>query len=386
MAMGSPTPTSSPRSAPRGAVHRRLGRTSGSAPEDARRANRSLVLQALHHGGPASRAELAKVLHVTPATVSTIVRDLLDEEIVEELGRSTVRNVGKPATMIDIRGDGRLIAVVDCSPQHHFVSALVDLSGRVVHRHDWPRDDRTGDEALVLLRTIVADLVERAERPLLGVGVASPGYVDEAGVVADAAHLGWKRVDLPLELPTGAVHAFNDANAAALSELTFGPCDGQDLIVVRVDEGIGAGLVLDGRLHSGPNGGGGEIGHVVVDPDGQLCACGAMGCLETVVRASLLREQLAESGDRDDALAAAGTALGRAISMLVSALDVSDIVVSGSEEITDDSFREGVLAGLTERVSHDLAGQLAVRHTAAPSSDVLLGAAALVLDRELDLR
>lgn len=370
------------------ALRARMARTPAASPEDARRTNRSLVLRALHLGGPTSRAELAKLLHLTPATVSSVVRELLDDGIVDELGRTAARHVGKPATLVGIRPDGRHLLALDLSAHDHFTGALVDLDGKLVARVVHERHDRTGDDAIEMVVAIVEELTSLAERPLLGIGIASPGYIDETDTIVNATHLAWERVDLARRLTTETalpVHVVNDANASALAELSFGDGMSRDLVVVRVDEGVGAGLVLDGTLHIGKHGGGGEIGHVVVDPDGAPCVCGKRGCLETLVSEPLISHRRAGVDDLD-VLVAAGTALGRGIAMLVSAVDVADIVLSGAMEVLGQPFQAAVHDAVRAMTLPDFAERLTVRSTSFLDNDVVLGAAALVLDRELGIR
>jgi predicted NBD/HSP70 family sugar kinase len=360
-----------------------------ATPEDARRANRSLLLRTLHADGPMSRADLAKVAGLTRATVSAVVRDLIDDGVVEELGLSTAGGVGKPATLVDVAADGRHILCIDLSEPSRFVGALVNLAGKVVVRRTYDRKGKTGKAAVTLLGRICRELVADAERPLLGVGVASPGVVDDAGVIATAAHLGWS--DLPLGPTLSAdlglpVVIVNDANAAALAELTYGEAAG-NLICVRVDEGVGAGLVLDGRLFTGSSYAAGEIGHVVVVPDGALCACGKRGCLETEVSAPLLAARVeAAAGDGAEVLARAGEHLGIALATVLSALDVTDVVLSGSGAVTDEPFRAAATRAIAARTMPLLADRLVVRAGTFGFDDVLVGAAATVLDHELGIR
>jgi predicted NBD/HSP70 family sugar kinase len=359
-----------------------------ATPEDARRANRSLLLRTLHGDGPMSRADLAKVAGLTRATVSAVVRDLIDDGVVEELGLSTAGGVGKPATLVDVAADGRHILCVDLSEPSRFVGALVNLAGKVVVRRTYDRHGKSGQAAVTLLKRICRELVADAERPLLGVGIASPGVVDADGVIATAAHLGWS--DLPLGatlgrelgLPTVIV---NDANAAALAELTYGEAAG-NLICVRVDEGVGAGLVLDGRLFTGSSFAAGEIGHVVVVPDGAVCACGKRGCLETEVSAPLLAARIEAAGDGAAVLARAGEHLGIALATVLSALDVTDVVLSGSGAVTDEPFRAAATRAIAARTMPLLADRLVVRPGTFGFDDVLVGAAAIVLDHELGIR
>ena len=376
-------PTDAPRAA------RRLATASKSGPEDARRANRSLLLRALHHGGPTSRADLAKLTGLTPASVSSVVRDLLEQELVEELGTRIDGGVGKPATLVGIRPDSRYVLCLDLSEPEQFVAALVDLTGKVVVRRSYARNERTGRRAETLVKRICNDLVADADRPLLGIGVASPGIVDDNGTVATAAHLGWTALDLRGHLSAGVsvpVHVVNDANAAALAELVFGAGEAQNLILVRVDEGVGAGIVLDGALFTGNRSAAGEIGHVVIDEHGEPCACGKRGCLETVVSEPLLGKRLgADGADEADVLGHAGSRLGVALATVLGALDISDVVLSGPASVTSETFRNATRDEIAARTMPNIADQLLVRPSTFGFDDVLLGAAALVLDRELGI-
>jgi predicted NBD/HSP70 family sugar kinase len=361
-----------------------------ATPEDARRANRSLLLGTLHRDGPVSRADLAKVTGLTRATVSAVVRDLIDEAVVEELGVRAARNVGKPATLVGIDADGRHVVCVDVSSPTQLTGALVNLGGKVVQRRTYERNGKTGKAALALVKRICKDLVAAADTELLGIGIATPGIVDGDGVIATAAHLGWTDVALAAELRQAfglPVAVLNDANAGALAELTFGDGTASNLIAVRVDEGVGAGLVLDGRLFAGASNAAGEIGHVVVNPGGALCACGKHGCLETEVSEPLLNRRLEAAGaDERAILEAAGGHLGAALATVVAALDVAEIVLSGAPNVTTETFRNAAHAAIAERTMAGLGNRLVIRPGSFGFDDVLVGAAARVLDLELGIR
>jgi len=368
----------------------RLALEPRALPEDTRRANRGLMLRTLHHGGAASRAELAKLVGLTPATVSAVIRELLAQGLVEELGR-TRGAVGKPATMVGIEPDARHIVAIGLSEPDQFVGAIVNLAGKVVTRRTYARGDRTGDAAVELVGSICDELIADAERPLLGIGVATPGIVDQEGTVLRAARLGWSKLPLAelLTARTGrAVHVINDANAAALAELVYGQSHATNFVLVRVDQGVGAGLVLDGALFRGARAASGEIGHVVVDPEGAPCACGKRGCLETEISAPLLDRRLrAEHGAGETAvLTHAGERLGAALATVLSALDIEDVVLSGPEHVFTETFRQAMVGAVATRTLPEIGGALTVRPSSFADDDVTLGAAGLVLDQELDIR
>jgi predicted NBD/HSP70 family sugar kinase len=214
---------------------------------------------------------------------------------------------------------------------------------------------------------------------VLGIGVGSAGVVDGDGVVVNAANLGWANVDLTgilrRELHT-SVYVANDANTAVLGEHTFGKGAATDLMLVRVGTGVGAGLVVGGALVEGHTSAAGEIGHVVVDPNGARCACGRAGCLETVLAVPRLRR-----GERS--LAAVGTILGGVLAPLVGALNLSEIVLVGPLDLLEGELCEAVDATVRERVMAVSSAELVVRTSPLGDDVVLLGAAVLVLSGEL---
>jgi predicted NBD/HSP70 family sugar kinase len=357
-------------------------------PGDARRHNRALVLRTVFRDGPLSRADVARATGLTRVTISDLVAELLSEGLVEELGvREGEGRVGKPATLLGVVADARYTITLDLSDDERFLAALVDLGGKVLDRRVAARDDRTGDAAVELVHALCADLAAAADRPLLGVGVGSPGVVDPRGVVVEAPNLGWADLDLAaavgsrLDVP---VHVANDANAAVLGELGPAGAAGRSLFLVKVGHGVGAGLVLDGHLVVGDQFAAGEIGHVVVDPDGERCACGRTGCLETVIAAPRLRRRARATGA--DAVAehsAAGRRLGEALAPVVSALNLREVVLSGPLDVLDETFRAAAVDAVRARTMPAVGDHAEVRFSSLGEDDVLLGAAMLVLDREL---
>jgi predicted NBD/HSP70 family sugar kinase len=357
-----------------------------AVPGDARRHNRALVLRTMFRQGPLSRADLARETNLTRVTTSDLATELLTEGLIEELGtRVEGGRVGKPATLLGVVPDARYTITLDLSDDVRFRAALVDLAGKVLDRRMAERDGRTGDDALDLAHSLCAELAAAADRPLLGVGVGSPGVVDPRGVVLEAPNLGWHDVDLALGVGEGIgapVHVANDANAAALGELGLGGPAERSLLLVKVGQGVGAGLVLDGHLVVGDRFAAGEIGHVVVDPHGEPCACGRTGCLETAIAAPRLRHR-ARHGDAVGERTAAGHRLGEALAPVISTLNLREVVLSGPLDVLDETFRAAALDAIRARTMPAVGDNVDVRFSSLGEDDVLLGAAMLVLDREL---
>ncbi|MFC6236419.1 ROK family protein [Longivirga aurantiaca] len=331
---------------------------------DVRRHNAGLVLAAVTDG-PVSRAEVAGLTGLTRATVGSIVDDLLAAGLVSEQGTRAPRGVGRPGTDLALDPSGGAGVGVEINVDG-LSCVVVDLTGEVRHRASRPGDQRDKPVGTVL-RT-AARLVDDALRAaaadglrVRGIGVAVPGLVDlEASVLRVAPNLGW--ADVPVLDRMRAASSLlwprasldNEANLAALGELWSGdhawPAAGASFVLVNGDVGVGAGVVLEGRLHRGTRGFGGELGHLTVAPDGPECRCGARGCLEQVagldwiLRSAGLRPSSAHGADATPTLLAAlaegepravgavedaGASLGVGIAAIVNLFDVDAVVLGG---------------------------------------------------------
>ncbi|MGW3959492.1 ROK family transcriptional regulator [Amycolatopsis sp. NPDC005003] len=313
--------------------------------EEMRARNLEVVLGAVGRGGPLTRAALAEVTGLTKSTISKLVGDLVDAGLLAETGPARAGERGRPG--VDLVLSGARVASLGLEVNVDYLAVRVlDLTGavRVAARRD--RDNRGSRPKKVLgeLQELATDALAEAHRLGLeaaGAVLAVSGPVGD-GVLFSAPNLGWQDVrpaDL-LRLPV-PVELDNEANLAALGELWYG--DGEhDFLYVSGEIGIGAGLVVGGVLYSGATGLAGELGHVVVAPEGAPCRCGGSGCLETYAgqeallaagNAASVPALLAalERGDEAAlaACAAAGRALGIALTSAVNLLDLDRIVLGG---------------------------------------------------------
>ncbi|WP_022900810.1 ROK family transcriptional regulator [Humibacter albus] len=361
--------------------------TSKALPEHNRRHNRALLLQTLLHDGAMSRADLARESGLTRVTVSDLVNELSSEGLIDELGPREGAHVGKPAQLIGLNVNAYHVVSLDLSGDERFVGALVAIDGTVVHRLDAPVHGATGDDALSTALGLARDLVKRSTVRVLGIGIGTPGVVDGEGIVISAPNLDWAGIDLPqtfgaeFDLP---VHVGNDANAAALALHSYHDA-GPDFMVIEIEHGAGAGLIIGNALVTGGAFTAGEIGHLVVDPDGEPCVCGRRGCLEQVVAVPHLRERLRRAGAqrRASVLADAGRALGYAVAPVVAALGLEAVVLCGPADLVEGPFLDSAAATVR---SLTLAGTGEGLTMSAAGDDhdlVLRGSAVFVLSAEL---
>ncbi len=365
---------------------RSLRQGSKVLPEHARGHNRSLVLQTLFHQGAMSRADLSRETGLTRVTISDLVAELIADGFVVEKGVREASGPGKPAILVDLDRDGHRIVGIDLSDSDSFIGAVLTLDGDIVVRREVALP--AADDVVATVVELARELVAESHAPVLGIGVGTPGVVDERGVILTAPHFGWAGFDLEgalqnaLNLP---VLVANDANAAVLAEYTFGGA-GDDVLLVKVGRGVGSGLLAGGQPMSGSRHAAGEIGHVTVGTDGgPLCVCGKVGCLEAWLSVPALSARLSAApvADREGILRDAGERLGIALAPVVGVLDLSEIVLAGPAELLDGPLAQATVETLRTRTLAQFHDGVRVRMTEQGQDIVLRGAAVMVLSGQL---
>jgi predicted NBD/HSP70 family sugar kinase len=321
--------------------------------------NRAATLSLIGQQGRIARAEIARRLSLSPATVTEVTRDLIDEGLVEAVEQAASRG-GRPAVLLGIVPDAGSALGAKVSPDR-LALVEVDLHGEVLSHADEAFDAQAPGavEALVdRLEDAVRHRARRsATRRLLGVGLGVPGTVDPHTGTVQSPLLGWAGVPLAAQASERLgvpVLVDNDVNTLAVAERLYDRGrEREHFLTLTIGRGVGLGIIVAGDLYRGAHGGAGEFGHVPVQVDGPDCECGLRGCLEALVadpalvalasEAGLLppdlpvregRSRLRELADRGDPtatriFATAGATLGRAVAGLVNVLSPELIIVSG---------------------------------------------------------
>lgn len=382
--------------------------------------NDRLILKTIYDQGELSRADVARLTGLTPTTVSDSVAGWMDDGLVAEVGVRPSAG-GKPPILLRVVDDSRHLIGVDLA-NGAFAGAIVNLRGQIQHRRCLPVYDRGGDAALEVVFELLDGLVDSADGSLLGIGIGAPGLMDaRRGMVRNAVNLDWHNLPLGSLLEERyrlPVYIANDCQASALAECTFGSArQVSNLILIWLGLGIGAGVVLNRALYYGDGFGAGEIGHVKVVDEGELCRCGHYGCLETVASSrAIVRQARAiaardpnsllhryaptadqvdlnavfhalQAGDQEvkGVITGVGKCLGEAMAHLVCSLNIQRIILAGSMarfgRALIDPIREQVKQGALAA----LADETRVEFTTLDPDIVILGAAALLLAYELEL-
>ncbi|MBL8079391.1 MAG: ROK family transcriptional regulator [Anaerolineales bacterium] len=387
-----------------------------------RETNLSFVLRQIHTQSPISRAQLAVLTGLNKSTVSSLVDDLIERNLVCETGMNST-GAGRPATLLEINCNAGSIIGVELGVD--FVSvAVTDFLGNIIWRRKEDADP-SEDQKKMINQTlqIVKEAMTVAKKKgprIFGIGLATPGTVDlKEGVLIFAPNLHWRNVPfrkLFSEQTKLKVFIENDANAAAISEHLFGTArQCRDFLFVFAGVGIGGGLFLNGELYRGKNGYAGEIGHspITAEPSQTICHCGNRGCWETyanqysiiqrvqarleVKRSSIvpklmaeqkspltipLIKQAADAGDMEarESFIEAGHAMGQGFAGLINIFNPEKIILGGPLSIAGDYLLPTIKDTIARHSLTEIDQQAEVLISPFGPDASLIGAIAIVAD------
>lgn len=387
--------------------------------------NQSVILEAIRRTVEGlSRIELVESTGLSAQTVTNITRRLLDDGVIAEAGR-TINGPGKPRVTLKLVAESRFSVGVHLDPAVITV-VLLDMAGTVLRRRAVRTADRDPRAMVDTMASTIDDLIADAgvdRSRVAGIGVAAPGPLDAAlGTVIDPPKLqGWHRVPLRAVLAeaTGLpVVVEKDTTAAAVGESWTGSgAVDRSFVFLYLGTGIGAALVRDGDAVRGSSHNFGEVGHIVVDPDGPPCGCGSRGCVEVVCTPQAIVEHAERMGVFDDdrrrddvraveerftllceraaagdssalaVVARSAQALAVLISVLTNVLDVDRVVLGGPfwNPVSDIYLRE-IPGQLHRRSATRAVREIPVSGTIVGDDVGAVGAACVVLDLVLTPR
>ncbi|MDE1186687.1 MAG: ROK family protein [Pantoea sp.] len=265
-------------------------RTSGTNLEHARAHNRRVIIEAIRLHGELTRAELARLTALTPQTVSNIVAELEEAELLASR-QPRKQGRGQPAIPVTLNPASAWSIGIHLDHQTLLI-VLVDLTGEIHFRRlilvQKPQPGATLARIAEVLAEIKTQLGNRWHK-VLGIGVVMPGPFGVEGIssVGPTTLNGWEQVDIEAELAAMSglpVTLENDATVAAIGERFHGVARQlNSFIYLYIGTGLGAGIFTDGHIYTGHAHNAGEVGHIVIEPGGRACYCGNHGCLERYV-------------------------------------------------------------------------------------------------------
>lgn len=354
--------------------------------------NRSAVLNTVKTFGPVSRVQVARRTGLSAATISAITNDLITSNLIFEKEEGDSSG-GRRPILLALNPKGGFVIGIKLT-EDHLSAALTDLEATLLASLTIPLTGSQLETILDSIGQLVYVLLKEQQIPqhqFLGVGIGLAGIVDASrGLLCQSPIFGWKNVPIADRLRERLgvpIYIDNDVNTLTMTELWFGRGQGVDhFLTATVGRGVGLGIVIDGKLYQGYSGGAGELGHIVIDPEGAECACGKRGCLETfVAEPHLIRlanqeytrlgmsvevkdiMELLECVSQGDLVARgvlvrAGEIFGESLANLINILVPQLIIISGegvrAGELFFDPMRQSiarhVLPGLVEKYTLEI--------------------------------
>lgn len=369
--------------------------------------NKSIILNKIRTSEPISRAQIAKETTLTPPTVSSIVKELIDQGLVREstLGQSSG---GRKPTMLHINAGAFYVIGVDAGPER-VECILSDLTGEILQRtSSLLIKPLTNEQFIFALKDIIYKILNISKidhQKIIGIGIAMHGVVDvETGTSLVAPILKLRNIPIKEVLEKEfnlTVKVENDARAMALGESLFGGHDEVDIMAaVNVGRGVGAGVVMNGKLYHGAQGIAGELGHMTIDMNGEICECGNHGCLQTFVSGEAIAEraakqikgisekltgkeifEMAEKGNEPciELLQETGKILGIGITNLIHLVNPAKIVLGGGVMKSERFIKKTLLEVINQKVLTDGARKTDITFTRLGDDATILGAVSLLL-------
>lgn len=271
-----------------------------------RQINLSAVMNHIREESPISRAKLAEKTGLNKATISSLVSELIENMYVHEVGVAS-NGVGRPRVMLSINPEAGFIVGAEVGVDFILVIATDFQAKQVFQKY---QKIETGEEIDCILEKLIKQIQDAIDFCLiqvpgrfLGLAVGMPGLVDFAeGTLLFAPNLKWRDVPIKAYLENHfkefPIYVDNEANMAALGEYYFGSArQAEDALYLSAGVGLGGGVLRGGRVMRGVVGMAGEFGHIIMDPDGELCGCGNRGCWETMVSQKALYRYIGEALD-----------------------------------------------------------------------------------------
>lgn len=372
-----------------------------------RHRNRQRVIQILRMQGQISQADIARATGLSRTTVSTLIAELKGSGLVSDVdAKSMPARGGRPAVQLVLKHPAQFVGGIDFG-HSHIQTAVADQAHKVLGERRCELDvNHHAVDALDTAARMFGEVLNQLgvdRKQVTGVGIGIPGPVDRARGTAGSSTIlpGWVGLRITSEMTQRLgvpVTMDNDANLGALAELTWGAGrDCSNFAYIKAATGIGAGIVIDGRLLRGASGTTGEIGHTTLDESGALCYCGNRGCLETVASGpaivrlvgavdgeSLTLARVVELASNGDprcrrAISDAGREIGVAVAGLCNLINPERVIVGGLLCRTGEILLQPMRESIHRHAVHAVAQSVEVCGSVFLERAELLGSLALAL-------
>ena len=359
------------------------------------------ILKLIKQNNKISRADLAKILNLTPASITKIVQKLIAEKFILEVGLNDSTG-GRPPKILKLNNKlGNVISIYLSSD--HIDLVLYDLDLNKIHSERHEILIRTQSIIIKTLKSMIENVIKNSKGKTLGIGIAVTGIVNaEKGISVYSPHYKWKDVNLKEILEEEfKINVFveNDVRSMALSEKNFGKAKkSKSFIVINIDNGVGSALYLNNQLYKGSSNGSGEFGHIPIEGNDKRCSCGKKGCLETLINDSALEEAYFEmTGDTKSSIEIykdfhenpisnklvkdVCVALAKGLVPIVNILNPDFIILEGNINIIKKDVYKLIIKELEKRTFGNLSENLVIESSTFAKESANKGIGSLTVEK-----
>ncbi len=365
--------------------------------------NKALVLKIIIEKEQISRADIAQVSGLNKTTVSLLVNELLEEELIFESGPG-ISSGGRRPVILHFNKEAGYTIGVDIGV-NYVLCVLTDLQGKIIIEKNQSVQRTPYSGIISIVQTMIQALLEEmpaSKYGVVGIGAGVPGIVNGEGTILLAPNLGWTNIQLKDDLEKMfqiPVIIENEAKAGAVGEQQFGAGqDFQNIIYISAGIGIGVGIIFNKQLYQGKNGFSGEMGHMVIQMNGKRCNCGSRGCWEAYASEQALLEmagqnaesleqliQLADKGDQTarDLFKEAGNYLGYGINNIINTFNPDQIILGNRMAIAKDWIEESIQTTIEQHTLPYHKREMQFTFSTLSKYSTVLGVSAFVVENFL---
>jgi glucokinase-like ROK family protein len=362
--------------------------------------NKALVLSLIIEKETISRADIASVTGLNKTTVSSLVNELLEEELIYESGPGISSGGRRPVILHFNRNAGYAIGI-DIGV-NYVLAILTDLKGKIIVEQSQTVNRTSYSAIMSTVQAMIQSLMDEMPKSrygIVGIGVGVPGIVNKEGSVLLAPNLGWTNIHLKEDLERVfqlPIIVENEANAGAVGEQQFGAGqDYQNILYVSAGIGIGVGIILNKELYQGKNGFSGEMGHMIIELNGKRCNCGSRGCWEAYASENALLEmdgvnidslesliELAQNGDEFtiSLFEKIGQYLGYGINNIINTFNPDQVIIGNRLAMVREWIEDPILKTVEDHTLAYHQKEMQLEFSKLGKYSTALGVSAFVVD------
>lgn len=381
-------------------------------------AHKKHILRAIYFNGPVSNSKLAKLIKLSTPKINSLLVELIDDNLVQELGRGDSSG-GRRPNIYGLVEDGFYVVGITINVTRTIISIFNSNNKEVSGPHYFPIKMQSDIKIFEQVNEKLEEVVKQsniAPNKILVAGIELPGLINQKEGINKTYFPKVENLFAELKTIFGIPVFFNhDSKVRTFAEQHFGLAKGKkNVLMLQADWGLGLGIIVNGKLYAGKSGFSGEFGHLPLADNGVLCVCGKQGCLETIVSATAIARQAREgiqkgnssliselvSGDLDkidisvviqaansgdqfaiSLFSKVGKWLGRGMAYLIQIFNPELIIIGGQVAVANQFILAPIQQAIHTFSNRDISNETEIQFSELGTKAGTMGAAAYALER-----